>query len=117
MNGKRVERRVIWVAAAAAVAMSAGCGSWSPWRGPTEQSRIPRDATVYQCAAGKVLGVRVEEGGKSAMVIFPEREFRLERLDENRYGNGRTVLQLDAQQAWIDDDGKRLYDACKRKEK
>jgi hypothetical protein len=78
---------------------------------------MPRDAQVYQCAAGKTLGVRTEEAGKSAMVIFPTREFRLERTGDNRFGNGRTTLYADDGRAWVEEEGKRLYDECKRKEK
>ena len=92
----------------------AGCGSWSPFSGPAEQSRIPRDAAVYQCEGGKTLAVRVEENGKSAMVIFPEREFRLEQTDSARYSNGRTTLHLEGSEAWLEENQTRVYSDCEK---
>lgn len=91
-----------------------GCGTWSPWSGPAEQSRIPRDAAVYQCEGGKTLAVRVEENGKSAMVIFPEREFRLEQTDSARYSNGRTTLHLEGSEAWLEENQTRVYSDCEK---
>lgn len=93
----------------------AGCGTWSPWSGPTEQSRIPRDAAVYQCEGGKTLAVRIDENGKSAMVIFPEREFRLDQADNARYSNGRTTLHMSDSEAWLEEGDKRTFNDCKRK--
>jgi membrane-bound inhibitor of C-type lysozyme len=93
----------------------AGCGSWSPFSGPTEQSRIPRDAVVYQCEGSKTLAVRIEENGKSAMVIFPEREFRLDQTDGARYSNGRTTLHLEDSGAWLEENQARTYSDCKKK--
>lgn len=99
----------------AVATVAAGCGTWSPWSGPAEQSRIPRDAAVYQCDGGKTLAIRVEENGKSAMVIFPEREFRLDQTEGTRYSNGVTTLQATDSEAWLEQDSKRAYDNCKRK--
>ncbi len=93
----------------------AGCGTWSPWSGPTEQSRIPRDAAVYQCEGGKTLAVRVEESGKSAMVIFPEREFRLDQTEGTRYSNGRATLLAADNEAWLEEGDNRTFNDCKRK--
>ena len=96
-----------------------GCGSLNWWSGPKEQSRIPRDATVYQCEAGKQLGLRFEEGGKSAMVIFPEREFRLNQVEGSagaRYSNGRTTLNLSGDGAALSGGDVTGYGDCKKKE-
>lgn len=92
----------------------AGCGSWSPWSGPVEQSRLPRDAQVYRCDGGRTLAVRQLDKGESMMVIYPEREFRLERIGEGRYSNGRTLLQMEGDEAWVEEEKGRVYDGCKK---
>ncbi|HLU77407.1 MAG TPA: hypothetical protein VKZ48_05845 [Burkholderiales bacterium] len=97
-----------------AVAMLGGCSGWWPFSGPEEQSRIPRDAVVYACEGGKTLPLRVDEGGKSVMVIYPEREFRLDQRDGGRYGNGVTTLHLDDADTWLEERGNRVYQGCKR---
>ncbi len=51
----------------------AGC-SWFGSSG--DASRVPRGATAYKCDGGKELYVRYMDGGKAAMVIYPERQFR-----------------------------------------
>lgn len=90
----------------------AGCGLWS---GPQEQSRVPRDATVYKCDGNKQLVVRYLDGGKSAMVILPEREFRLDQVPAAsgaRYSNGRTTLSTQDKEAYVDDGNNRLFTNC-----
>ena len=84
------------------------------WGGPTEQSRIPRDATVYQCENGKTLAVRYD-GNRSAMIIFPEREFRLDKLDgaAQRYSNGTTMLTVENGIATLEEARVTTFPQCK----
>lgn len=94
-----------------------GCGSLNWWSGPAEQSRIPRDATAYLCDGGKRLAVRYGEGGKSAMIIFPEREFRLDQVEAAsgaRYSNGRTTLHSQGEGVRLEEGGTVSYDNCKK---
>ncbi|MET0680625.1 MAG: MliC family protein [Burkholderiales bacterium] len=97
----------------------AGCSSWWPFgsSAPAERPRWPSDAVVYRCDAGKQLVVQYLDGGKSAMVYFPEREFRLDPIvaaSDARYSNGRTTLYTQGDEASLDDDGQRTHVDCKR---
>jgi len=106
-------------AALAALAL-AGCSSWWPFGSsspPAERPRWPSDAVVYKCDAGKQLVVRYLDSGKSAMVYFPEREFRLDPVvaaSGARYSNGRTTLYTQGDEASLDDGGQRTFTDCKR---
>jgi membrane-bound inhibitor of C-type lysozyme len=104
--------------ALAALAL-AGCSSWWPFgsTAPADRPRWPSDAVVYKCDAGKQLVVRYLDGGKSAMVYFPEREFRLDPIiaaSGARYSNGRTTLYTQGDEASLEEDGQRLFADCKR---
>lgn len=93
-----------------------GCGSLNWWSGPAEQSRAPRDATIYKCDDAKQLPVRFEKDGKSAMIILPEREFRLDQIQAAsgaRYSNGRTTLNTKGTDASLEEGSKTLYANCK----
>ena len=98
-----------------AVAGLAGCASLNPWSGPVEQSRVPRDATVYQCEGGKTLAVRYADNGKSAMIILPEREFRLDQTESGRYSNGRTTLYADEGGTRLEEGQTAMYNHCQTK--
>jgi hypothetical protein len=96
----------------------AGCSSgWWPFgRASGEASRIPAGATEFACAQGKRFFVRFDEGGKSAWVILPDREFRLQQSGaSDRYGNGVSTLSLQDDNAQLDTEGIRQYADCKRK--
>lgn len=100
----------------AALALS-GCESLNWWSGPKEQSRLPRNAMVYQCDADKKLALRFDEGGKSVMVIYPEREFRLDQAEAavgTRYSNGRTTLRINGDEARLEEGSNPVYDNCKK---
>ncbi len=95
-----------------------GCSSWWPFGSSSggERDRIPAGAAEYVCAEGKRLVVRVDEGGKSVWVFFPDREFRLQQIgSSDRYGNGSTTLSLQGDGAQLDSDGSRQFADCKRK--
>jgi len=78
-----------------------------------ERSRIPANATEYQCAAGKRFYVRQLDGGNSVWLILPEREVRLDKSGTaNRYSNGIAMLELNGAEAKLT-DGTVTYANCK----
>jgi len=101
------------------VVLLPGCSGWSLW--PWGDSggdvpRVPPGATAYKCDGDKELYVRYLEGGKSAMVIFPEREFRLDAVATGsgaRYSNGRTSLLTKGNEAMLEDGSSVLFSNCK----
>jgi membrane-bound inhibitor of C-type lysozyme len=109
---------------AAAIALS-GCGNMNmsritnPWGGPQEQARLPADAVAYTCSNGKPLYVRYGAGNQFAMVMFPDREFRLDATDGavgGKYSNGRTNLEVRDGEVTVTEGATVLYGACKRPE-
>lgn len=98
----------------------AGCGSINIWPfGESEApraSRGPENATEYRCEAGKVFHVRYLDGGKSAWVILPDRQVRLDRVAAeagNRYSNGIAVLHVGESGATLTDGAAISYTGCK----
>ena len=85
--------------AAAIAATLAGCASASLWpfgEKSTELSRVPANATEYRCNNDRRFYARWLENGAAVWVIYPEREFRLDRVattEGTRYSNG--VAQLE----------------------
>lgn len=105
-------------AIAALAGILGGCGWW-PWGGTAERddkARVPPGAIVYQCDGNKRLVVRYDSAGKSAMVFFPEREFRLDQVvsaDGARYSNTVTTLYTRGPDAFLEENAKRTFDNCK----
>ena len=101
--------------------MLAACGgSWWPFgsTGVDESARVPAGATEYSCAANKRLLVRYTPDGKSAWVIYPDREFRLDRVSAasgERFTNGVSTLTTQGEDAQLEESGTRLFADCKRK--
>ena len=108
--------------AVAAISLSAlllaGCSSWwSLGSSGGDVPRVPPGATAYKCDGGKDLFVRYIEGGRSAMIVFPEREFRLDRVGAGagaRYSNGHTTLVVQGGAAQLEEGGGVPYANCKR---
>jgi membrane-bound inhibitor of C-type lysozyme len=109
------------IAAALLATMLGGCsGGWWPFgRSDAElPNRIPAGATEYACAQGKRLLVRHSADGKSAWVILPDREFRLDRVAAgpgDRFSNGVSTLQVQGEEAVLESEGSRQFADCKRK--
>jgi len=76
----------------------AGCGGGSvlPFFGgeTPEISRKPANATEYRCEGGMTLYLRNLDAG-GVWLFAPDRELRLDRKAEGRYGYGRVELILD----------------------
>lgn len=105
------------------VASLAGCGGFSlgslnPWSGPVERARTtPADATEYACDAAKRLVVRNLPGSNAVMIVFREREFRLDQAPSasaTRYTNGSTTLQLQGDQVSLEEEGAVTYSNCRK---
>jgi membrane-bound inhibitor of C-type lysozyme len=104
----------------------AGCGGFSmsslnpwSWGMPVERAQtLPSDATAYNCDGGKQLVVRYLSGGeKSVMIVFPEREFRLDAAPSAsgaRYTNGSTTLDSKGNEAMLEESGSVTYANCKQ---
>jgi len=101
--------------------LAAGCGGIEmpslPFMGEKalERSRVPANSTAYQCAGGKLFYLRMLENGASAWVILPEREFRLDRMggDATRYGNGKAVLTVNADEVSLVDAPALNFTGCR----
>lgn len=84
---------------AATVAGLTGCGGASLWpfgERSTELSRVPANATEYRCNNERRFYARWLENGAAVWVIYPEREFRLDKVAAeggNRYSNGAAMLE------------------------
>lgn len=105
---------------AAALLALAGCGSIDLWpfgsaKSP-EVSRKPVGATEYQCNNDRRLYVRYLDNGASAWVIFPEREFRLDKVASEsgtRYSNGIAMLERDGEEVSLRDGPTVAFTGCK----
>ena len=101
----------------ATAGLLAGCGSWPGMDSyDADAPRIPGDARIYACDGGKRLVVRYAGDGKSAMIIYPEREFRLDSMTAGsgtKYGNGRTTLSASGEEAMLEEEGATLFANCK----
>jgi membrane-bound inhibitor of C-type lysozyme len=109
--------RLALIAVAGAFAL-AGCGSWNPWAGPQEERvTLPADAVAFECEGGKRLVVRMPANAKSVTVMLPERQFRLDETPAAsgvRYSNGRTTFHTKGDEAFLEEEGKMLFQGCKR---
>ncbi len=104
-----------------AAVMLAGCsgGGWTPWSRSSADAKgpyTPPGAQGYACEGGKRLLVRVEGDAKSAWVIYPDRESRLNRAASapgEQYSNGRTTLTIKDGEAVVEEGGAIQFARCK----
>ena len=61
-----------------------------------EISRKPVNAVEYRCEGGAVLYLR-RQGNDSVWLIAPDREIRLDKKADGRYGFGRVELDIDGE--------------------
>ncbi len=113
-----MKNRFIGATLATAVGLSlSGCGGINVWpfggEKLQERSRVPADATAYQCDAGKRFYVRNLDGGAAVWLILPDRELRLDKVAGARYGNGSTVLEVTGNAATLADGSATTFAGCK----
>ena len=96
-----------------------GCGGVSLWpfggEKSQEVSRKPSGATEYRCNNDRQFYVRFLDNGASAWVIFPEREFRLDKVDSSgtRYSNGVAMLEINEGLISLRDGSAAAFTGCK----
>ena len=112
-------KRCTVILAAVLIALAAGCGSverlWGG--GPAEQKRVRAGVTEFSCDSNKKLQVLFDAAGKTAWVIFPEREFRLDAVPGGSgaaYSNGRTTLTATAEGTRLEEGSSVTFANCKR---
>jgi hypothetical protein len=93
-----------------------GCSVSSLWPfgepSGNERDRKPANATEYRCDGGKLFYVRNLDAN-SVWLIAPDREIRLEKLAEGRWGVGRVVLEVTGAGATLTDPPTQ-FTGCKR---
>lgn len=98
-----------------------GCGSINLWpfgddSRTASAPRAPENATEYRCDGNKSFYVRYLDGGKTAWVIFPDRQVSLEKVSTesgSRYSNGIAVLDVDGAAVSLTDGSLISYQNCK----
>lgn len=98
-----------------------GCSSvsvWNPFAGDKSQNQsgVPANATEYQCDANKKFYVRLMDNGNTAWLIYPDREFGLSKVTGGsgfRYTNGIAVLNVNGNEATLNDGPAIAYTGCK----
>jgi membrane-bound inhibitor of C-type lysozyme len=105
------------LAAVCLVLLLSGCGGAKLWpfggEGEARQSKVPANATAYQCDGGKRFYVRYLDNGATAWLIYPDREVSLAKTPGGTsYSNGVAVLEINGSEAKLT-DGTISYSGCK----
>ena len=97
-----------------------GCGSVNLWpfggESNPDQALIPANAIEFQCAGGKSFYLRYLDNGSAAWIIFPDREFRLDKVASsggNRYSNGIDTLDVSDKGTTLTDSSGVSFSGCK----
>ena len=94
----------------------AACGSVNLWPfgggAAAERSLAPANAAEYRCEGNRRFYVRTLDAN-AVWLIAPDREIRLPRTGEGRYGVAKVVLELSADGATLVDPPASFTD-CKR---
>jgi len=79
-----------------------------------ERNIRPEDSIKYDCDKKKTFFLLYLKEKKSVWVILPDREFRLNQIDEtqNIYTNDITTLEISPEQTQIKNEKEILYNQC-----
>ena len=107
----------------ALLALLGGCSShqltriltWSTEPTDISSQRLA-GTTQYECDGNRRLAVRFGAAGQPVMMVFPEREFRLDPVagSAGRYSNTRSTLTLQGDTASYEEPGMQPLANCKR---
>ena len=79
------------------------------------QSLSPDNSTQFICDQNRTFFLRYLEDNNAVWIILNNREFRLDKVlvDDNKYSNGKTVLEFFQDSVTISSNEKSLYKQCK----
>tara|TARA_B100000768_G_C11193304_1_gene338315 strand:- start:50 stop:424 length:375 start_codon:yes stop_codon:yes gene_type:complete len=79
-----------------------------------ERNIRPEDSIKYNCDKKKIFFLLYLKEKRSVWVILPDREFRLNQIDEtqNIYTNDITTLEISPEQTQIKNEKEILYNQC-----
>ncbi|MDA0276869.1 MAG: MliC family protein [Proteobacteria bacterium] len=109
-------RLILFAAALLALSACSNINVWPFSEDKVERSRVPANATAYQCDGGRKLYVRMLENGAAAWVILPEREIRLEKTGAaaaTNYSYRGTLLEVKGDEAALLEGSKPVLTGCK----
>ena len=80
-----------------------------------DQTLSPENSIQFTCDQNQIFFLRYLEDKNAVWIILDNREFRLEKdlVDDNKYSNGKTVLEISQGNVSITSNEKSLYEQCK----
>ena len=80
-----------------------------------DQILSPENSIQFTCDQNQIFFLRYLEDKNAVWIILDNREFRLEKdlVDDNKYSNGKTVLEISQGNVSITSNEKFLYKQCK----
>ena len=75
----------------------------------------PENSIRFNCDQNQTFFLRYLEDKNAVWIILDNREFRLEKdlVNDNKYSNGKTVLEISQRNVSITSNEKSLYEQCK----
>ena len=79
-----------------------------------EKTIRPEDSIEYNCDKKKTFFLSYLNEGKSVWVVLPDREFKLDQIDEsqNIYSNDITTIEMSSEIIQVINNNEILYDQC-----
>ena len=83
-----------------------------------EKTIRPEDSIEYNCDKKKTFFLSYLNEGKSVWIVLPDREFKLDQIDEsqNIYSNDITTIEMSSEIIQVINNNEILYDQCVIKE-
>ena len=80
-----------------------------------DQILSPENSIQFTCDQNQIFFLRYLEDKNAVWIILDNREFRLEKdlVDDNKYSNGKTVVEISQGNVSITSNAKSLYKQCK----
>ena len=79
------------------------------------QRLYPENSIQFTCDQNQIFFLRYLEDKNAVWIILDNREFRLQKdlVDDSKYSNGKTVLEISQGNVSIASNEKSLYEQCK----
>jgi hypothetical protein len=79
-----------------------------------EKTIRPEDSIEYNCDKKKTFFLSYLNEGKSVWIVLPDREFKLDQIDEsqNIYSNDITTIEMSSEIIQVINNNEILYDQC-----